>query len=76
MDTWAQGRAFLYAGSDEVEYVYRLEKSTTFPRKNVVRSFGGRLRELDKCRPLDYMGDPKKTACDVLARQSEGSPTR
>ena len=60
MDTWAQGRAFLYAGSDEVEYVYRLEKSSTFPRKNVVRSFGGRLRELDKCRPLDYMGDPKK----------------
>jgi hypothetical protein len=59
MVTWVQGRAFVYAGSDKVEYVYRLEKSATFPRKNVVRSFGGRLRELDKCRPLDYVCDPK-----------------
>ncbi len=59
MVTWAQGRAFVFAGSDEVEYVYRLEKSATFPRKNVVRSYGGRPRELDKCRPLDYVCDPK-----------------
>ena len=59
MDTWVQGRAFVYAGSDEVEYFYRFEKTVTYPRKDAVRSYRGRLRALDKCRPLDYVCDPK-----------------
>jgi hypothetical protein len=59
MDTWTQGRAFVYAGSDDVEYFYRFEKTATYPKRNVVRSFGGHLRELVMCRPLDYVCDPK-----------------
>jgi hypothetical protein len=42
-----------------VEYFYRLEKSATFRRKDTVRTFCGHLRELGKCRPLDYVWDPK-----------------
>jgi len=59
MDTWVQGRAFVYAGSDEVEHFYRFEKTATYPRKDAVRSYRGRLRALAKCRPLDYVCDPK-----------------
>ncbi len=59
METWTRGRAFVYAGSDDVEYFYRFEKTATYPRKDAVRSFGGHLRELDKCKPLDYVRDSK-----------------
>ena len=59
MNAWIQGRAFVYAGSDEVEYFYRFEKTATFPKKDAVRSFSGGLRALDECRPLDCVCDPK-----------------
>ena len=59
MDTWVQGRAFVYAGFDEAEYSYRFEKSVTYPWKDAVRSFSGRLRALDKCRQLDYVRGPE-----------------
>ena len=60
MNTWVEGRAFVYAGSSEVEYFYRFERTATYPKKDAVRSFGGDLRVLDKCRPLDYVCDPKQ----------------
>ena len=59
VDTWVKGRAFVYAESGEVQYFYRFEKSTAFPKKETVRSFRGDLRALDECRPLDYVCDPK-----------------
>jgi hypothetical protein len=60
VDTWVQGRAFVYVESGDVKYFYRFEKTATFPKKVAVRSFCGGLRALDECKPLDYVCDPKR----------------
>jgi hypothetical protein len=56
---WVQGRAFVHGEAGRVEYFYRFEKSAGFPKKDCIRSYAGGLKELENCRPLDYVCAPE-----------------
>ncbi len=53
---WVPGRVFVLTEVGQIEYFYRFEE---YEGKNMIRSFCGGLREIELCRPLDYVCDPK-----------------
>ena len=58
MLNWVKGRAFVYDEEGQIEYFLRFEEVIFF-HGPCIRSYCGGLRPVDKCRPLDYICNPK-----------------